>query len=61
MIPSYKALHTLRRSNRKFNRRLSSIYIDIEHAFRILKGQWKSLTGLRLILTNHQQYEYACM
>lgn len=27
----------------------------------MLKGRWKSLTGLRLILTNHQQYEYACM
>ena len=61
MIPLYKALHTLRHSNQKFNRRLSSIRIDIEHAFGMLKSQWKSLTGLRLILTNHHQYEYACI
>lgn len=26
----------------------------------MLKGRWKSLTGLRLILVNHKQYEYAC-
>ena len=61
MIPPYKAPYTLRRNNQKFNRRLSSIRIDIEHAFGMLKGRWKSLTGLRLIFTNHQQYEYACM
>ena len=61
MIPPYKAPYTLRRSNRKFNRQLSSIRIDIEHALGMLKGRWKSLTGLRLIFTNHQQYEYACM
>lgn len=54
MIPPYKAPHTLCRSNQKFNCRLSSICIDIEYAFGMLKGRWKSLTGLRLILTNHQ-------
>ena len=54
MIPLYKAPYTLRCSNQKFNCRLSSIRIDIEHAFGILKGRWKSLTELRLILTNHQ-------
>ncbi len=61
MVPPYKAPYTSHRSNRKFNRRLSSIHIDIEHAFGMLKDRWKSLTELRLIFTNHQQYEYACM
>ena len=61
MVPPYKAPNTSRRSNRKFDRRLSSIRIDIEHAFGMLKNRWTSLTGLQLIFTNHQQYEYACI
>ena len=61
MIPPYKAPYILRCSNQKFNYRLLSISIDIKHAFGILKGRWKSLTGLLLIFTNHQQYESACM
>ncbi len=61
MVPPYKAPNTSRRSNQKSNCQLSSICIDIEHAFGMLKGRWKSLTRLRLILTNYQQYEYACM
>ena len=39
MVPPFKAPHTLRRRNRKFNRQLSSICIDIEHAFGMLKGR----------------------
>ena len=27
----------------------------------MLKGIWRSLTGLRLRVNNKQQYEYACM
>lgn len=54
MIPLYKAPYTSYCSNRKCNHQLSSICIDIEHAFGMLKGRWKSLTGLRLILTNYQ-------
>lgn len=61
LVPPYKAPHTRRRRIRRFNKRLSSVRIVIEHAFGILKGRWKSLTGLRLILNNDKQYESACM
>ena len=61
MVTPYKAPHTRQKRIRKFNRRLSSIRIDIEHAFGILKGRWKSLTGLRLRLRTKKQYEFACM
>lgn len=27
----------------------------------MLKGRWKSLTGLKLILTTQKKYEFACM
>ncbi len=27
----------------------------------MLKGQWKSLTDLRLLLTTQKKYEFACM
>lgn len=47
--------------NKEFNRSLSIVRIDIEHAFGMLKDRWKSLTGLRLILTTQKKYEFACM
>ena len=61
LVPPYKAPHARSKEIRQFNRRLSSARIDIEHAFGILKGRWKSLTGLRLLLNSHKQFEYACM
>ncbi|KAE8182305.1 hypothetical protein CF328_g8556 [Tilletia controversa] len=36
--------------NRRFNHLLSSVRIDIEHAFGLLKGRWASLKSLRLRL-----------
>lgn len=54
MILLYKVLYTLQRNNQKFNCQLSNIHIDIEHAFEMLKGQWKSLTRLGLIFINHK-------
>lgn len=58
LIPPYKNPAALKLVNKRFNRKLSSIRIDIEHAFGMLKGRWNSLTGLRLCLYNEQQYEY---
>lgn len=59
MVPPYKAPHISLKENRRFNKRLSSIRIDIEHAFGMLKGRWKSLTALRLRLLNNKQFEFA--
>lgn len=32
--------------------------MDIEHAFSILKRQWVSLTGLRLLLESQKSYKF---
>ena len=47
------------RINRKFNKKLSRVRIDIEHAFGMLKGRWKSLTGLRVRVNKQERYMYA--
>ena len=46
--------------NARFNKLLSSIRIDIEHTFGMLKGRWASLTGLRLVFRNEEHYKYIC-
>ena len=61
MVPPYKGAAKNNPQNKEFNRCLSSVRIDIEHAFGMLKGRWKSLIGLRLILTTQKKYEFACM
>ena len=38
LIGPYKSPYTRDKSNRKFNRKLSSVRVNIEHAFGILKG-----------------------
>ena len=61
LTPPYKAPAANKAENRSFNKLLSSCRVDIEHAFGVLKGRWRSLTGLRIRITNKAQYEYACM
>lgn len=61
MVPPYKAPEANRSENHAFNKQLSHIRIDIEHTFGMLKGRWKSLTGMRLIITDNKKYEFACM
>ena len=61
MVPPYKGAAKNNSQNKEFNQSLLSVCIDIEHAFGILQGRWKSLTGLRLILTTQKKYEFACM
>ena len=59
LVPRYKAPDTNERINRKFNKKLSRVRIDIEHAFGMLKGRWKSLTGLRVRVNKPERYKYA--
>ena len=61
MVSPYKTPEANRVENTTFNKQLSHIRIDIKHTFGILKRRWKSLTGLRLILTSEKKYEFACM
>lgn len=61
MVLPYKALEANRIENTTFNKQLSHIRIDVEHTLGILKGRWRSLTGLSLILTSEKKYEFACM
>jgi hypothetical protein len=58
LIASYKASHTNDSNVRRFNKRLSRVRIDIEHAFEILKDRWRSLTELRLRVRNKKNYIY---
>jgi hypothetical protein len=59
LIASYKALHVNNSDIWRFNKRLSRIQIDIEHAFDILKSRWKSLIDLRLQIRDIKDYTYA--
>lgn len=61
IVPPYKGVAKNNPQNKEFNQYLSSIQFDIEHAFGMLKGQWKSLTDLRLLLATQKKYEFACM
>ncbi|KAE8195680.1 hypothetical protein CF328_g4359 [Tilletia controversa] len=61
VVTPYKKPLANRLPNRRFNKLLSSIRIDIEHAFGLLKGRWTSLKGLRVRLLNDSQLGVACM
>ena len=57
MVSSFKTHEARQVENTIFNKQLLHICIDIEHNFGILKGKWKSLTGLCLILTSEKKYQ----
>ena len=59
LIGPYKSPYTREKSNRQFNQKLSSVRVDIEHAFGTLKGRWESLMGLRLIIRSREKYKLA--
>ena len=59
MVTPYKSPLALQPENRRFNRKLSKIRIDIEHAFGMLNGLWASLTGLRVLILSLDQYKFA--
>lgn len=59
MMTPYKSPAAERADNKRFNRCLSNIRVDIEHAFGILKGRWYSLNSLRVRLTTQRRYEFA--
>ncbi len=59
MIISYKASEKEQFANRRFNKKLSRVRIDIEHIFEMLKERWQSLTKLRLLIRNKKQYRFA--
>ena len=50
LISPYKVPLTQDASNRRFNQKLSSLRINIEHVFGILKGRWGSLVVHRILL-----------
>lgn len=58
-IGPYKSPYIKDISDRKFNQKLSSVRVDIEHAFGILKGRWESLIGLRLMIWSREKYKLA--
>jgi hypothetical protein len=58
-MPPYKKPYPHGEKSKTFNFWLSHVRIDIEHAFGILKGRWKSLCGLRLQVYDDSGYEYA--
>lgn len=43
LIGPYKSPYTREKSNRRFNRKLSSVRVDIEHAIGMLQGRWEVL------------------
>ncbi len=59
VITLYKASHIKHFEVRRFNRRLSRVRIDIEHAFDMLKDKWKSLIKLRLRIRDRKNYIFA--
>ncbi|KAE8211094.1 hypothetical protein CF319_g9363, partial [Tilletia indica] len=60
VVTPYKRPHSNARVNKRFNKLLSSVRIDIEHAFGLLKGRWSCLKGLRVRLLSDDQHEIAC-
>ena len=59
MVPLYKAPEANHSENKRFNKKLSKMQINIEHMFEMLKSQWASLTALRFVLNTQKQYQYA--
>ncbi|KAE8228482.1 hypothetical protein CF326_g6581 [Tilletia indica] len=60
IVVPYKKPHSRVLDNKKFNKALSSVRIDIEHAFGLLKGRWASLRGLRLRVLNEEHMQGVC-
>jgi hypothetical protein len=58
-ITFYEVFHTKQFDVRRFNRRHSRVYIDIEHAFDMLKDRWKRLTKLKLRIRDRKNYIFA--
>lgn len=59
VVPPFKAPHNRQKVVERFNRKLSNVRIDIEHAFGMLKGRWSSLASLRLRLNTQSRYKFA--
>ncbi len=49
LIGPYKSPYIRKKSNWQFNRKLSNIRVDIEHAFRMLKSRWESVKAGQLV------------
>ncbi|KAE8243924.1 hypothetical protein A4X13_0g6885 [Tilletia indica] len=60
LVTPYKRPQSSSLPNRRFNKLLSSMRIDIEHAFGLLKGRWGCLKGLRVRLFSDEQHAIAC-
>ena len=58
VVFSYKVSAINNSNNKRFNKKLSSIRVDIEHVFDMLKERWQSLIELRLNLYNKSQHEF---
>lgn len=51
VVPPFKKPHSDFPQNQEFNRRLSSVRINIEHIFGMLKGRFRSLRGIRTVIS----------
>lgn len=60
LVPPYKRPLSLISENAQFNGLLASLRIYSEHTIGILKGRWKSLTGLRILLRKRENLVKVC-
>lgn len=58
-VSPYKAPATNFRDNSNFNYFHSTVRMDIEHSFGIIKKRFPSLNNLRLTISTETAYEYA--
>ena len=58
VVFSYKVSTINDSNNKRFNKKLFSIRVDIEHVFDMLKERWQSFIELRLNLYNKSQHEF---
>ena len=59
VIPPFKKPAANERQNKEFNRRSSTIRIDIEHSFGSLKSRWQSLKDLRVRIVDDKSCQFA--